>query len=389
MRRLLVGATCGVVLAALVAAQPVQSADTRPETLTDSVTGELLRRADGLPGFSGAVARDTRVSVNRSQSRWAFGTAVLIAPRVEGMEPRDWLFLAERRATGWRLAFDGEPAFAELSAKAPLISAKEKAIFASHDGRVSAQANGDFRTGMRLPWAVGQSWTLRGGPHAWDAGSGPWSSLDLVGGDQVVRAARAGTAYTTCTGRILVYHDRGYTTRYYHLWNYGQFDGTAVAEGARLGDTGTEVGCGGSASSRHVHFSLLQNGAYVAVSPHIIGKWVPMNGSSQYGGYALHGSTRVNVGGALYNYGALGFTQGIVDVNGGGTLNKRSGPGTGYSIVGTVADGATVTISCSSNGTSHTGRWWTTSRWEKLSDGTWVTGAYVYTGVNAPVSGAC
>ncbi|HEX2417848.1 MAG TPA: peptidoglycan DD-metalloendopeptidase family protein [Micromonosporaceae bacterium] len=385
VRRLLVGASCGVLLTTLAATAPVQAAP--PDTLAASVTNELLRRADTLPGFTQATAQDTRVTVNRSQGRWAFGTAVLIAPRVEGIEPRDWLFLAERRAAGWRLAFDGEQGFGTLSARAPLISARERQIFASHDGQVDTQANGDYRTGMRLPWAVGQSWTLRGGPHAWDAGTGPWSSLDLVGGDQIVRAARAGTAYTTCTGRILVYHDRGYTTRYYHLWNYGQFDGTPVAEGARLGDTGTETGCGGSASSRHVHFSLLQNGNYVAVSPHIIGKWVPMNGGAQYGGYALHGSTRVDVGGLLYNYGALGFNQGIVDVS--GTLNKRSGPGTSYPIVGTVADGTTVTITCSSNGTSHSGRWWTTSRWEKLSDGTWVSGAYVYTGLNAPVSGAC
>jgi LasA protease len=390
MRRLLVGVSAGVLLTGLVATAPVQAAQSAPaDSLTDLVTAELLSRSTSLAGYAGARADDTRITMFREKGRWAFGAAVLVAPAGEDIEPRDWLFLAERRATGWRFHLDGEPGFVALSAKAPLISAAERKIFASHGGQFDTQANGDFRTGMRLPWAVGQSWTLRGGPHAWDAGSGPWSSLDLVGGDQVVRAARAGTAYTTCTGRILVYHDRGYTTRYYHLWNYGNFNGTAVAEGARLGDTGTEVGCGGSASSRHVHFSLLQNDAYVAVSPHIIGKWVPMNGSAQYGGYALHGSTRVNVGGLLYNYGALGFTQGIVDVTGGGTLNKRSGPGTGYSIVGTVNDGDTVSIACSSNGTSHSGRWWTTSRWEKLTDGTWVSGAYVYTGLNAPVNGTC
>lgn len=242
---------------------------------------------------------------------------------------------------------------------------------------------------MRLPWAIGQSWTLQGGPHAWDAGSGPWSSLDLAGGDQRVLAARAGVAYTTCTGRILVYHDRGYTTRHYHLWDHRWFDGQSVSAGAFLGYTGTEVGCGGSARSRHVHFSLIQNGDYVGIARHIIGKWVPMNGSRQYSGYALHGSTRVNVGGLLYNYGPLGFNQGIVDANGGGSLNKRSGPGTNYPIVGSVGDGVTVTVSCSRNGTTHTGRWGTTSLWNRLTDGTWVSDAYVYTGLSGPVNGWC
>ena len=378
----LAACAAGVLTVVSMAVVPAQA--TPASSLTATVTGKLLGHARTLPGY-----QDTKVDITRTRGDWAFGTAVLPAPAGQEAEPQDWVFLAQRRQGTWHVGFAGEPAFAQLSAQAPLLSAAEREIFASHGGQAGPAANGDYRTGMQLPWAAGQSWTLRGGPHAWDAGSGPRSSLDLAGGDQRVLAARAGVAYTTCTGRILVYHDRGYTTRYYHLWDYVQFDGQSVNAGAFLGYTGTEVGCGGAASSRHVHFSLLQNGDYVAVQQHIIGKWVFMNGASNYQGYALHGSTRVNVGGLLYNYGPLGFNQGIIDVNGGGTLNKRSGPGTGYAIVGTVADGTTVTVSCSSNGTSHSGRWGTTSLWDRLSDGTWVSDAYLYTGVSGPVSGLC
>lgn len=181
----------------------------------------------------------------------------------------------------------------------------------------------------------------------------------------------------------------GYTTRYYHLWDYGQFDGQTVSAGQFLGHTGTETGCGGAASSRHVHFSLLQNGNYVALARHVIGKWLPMEGAANYQGYALHGSTRVNVGGLLHNYGALGFTQGIVDANGGTTVNKRSGPGTGHPVVGSVQDGVTVNVACSANGTTHTGRWGTTSLWNRLTDGSWVSDAFLYTGVAEPVNGWC
>ncbi|HEY0700493.1 MAG TPA: peptidase M23, partial [Micromonospora sp.] len=217
----------------------------------------------------------------------------------------------------------------------------------------------------------------------------PWSSLDLAGGDQRVLAARGGTADTMCRGWIRVIHDRGYATDYYHLWNNINVNGAGVGEGAYLGDTGTDVTCGGSANGRHVHFALRQNSAYVPAAGHNFGKWVPMAGGAAYQGYALHGSAQVNVGGTLYNYGALGFTQGVVDSFGGGSVNKRSGPGTGYAIVGSVADGATVSISCSANGTTHTGRWGATSLWNRLTDGTWVSDAFLWTGVSGAVNGYC
>jgi LasA protease len=68
---------------------------------------------------------------------------------------------------------------------------------------------------------------------------------------------------------------------------------------------------------------------------------------------------------------------------------QRFCPGTGYALAGTVADGATVGIACSANGTSHTGRWGTTSLWNRLTDGTWISDAFAYTGVAGPVNGMC
>jgi LasA protease len=377
-----------VVVAGVFAVVPLAGpAHAATPTLETVVTSKLFARATITSAHAGLP--HPSVKITRTSGAWAFGTAVLPAPAHVEAEPQDWVFLAHRQHGAWKADLAGEPAFADLAAQAPLISAAERAVFASHGGQPGVAANGDLRTGMQLPWAVGQSWTLLGGPHAWDAGSGPRSSLDLAGGDQRVLAARAGVAYTTCTGRILVYHDRGYTTRYYHLTGYGQFDGHSVSAGAFLGYTGTEVGCGGSALARHVHFSLLQHGSYVALARHIIGKWLPMEGSANYQGYALHGSTRVNVGGLLYNYGALGFTQGIVDADGSTTVNKRSGPGTGYPVAGTIQDGSTVSVACSANGTSHSGRWGATSLWNRLTDGTWISDVFLYTGTAGAVNGWC
>jgi LasA protease len=78
-----------------------------------------------------------------------------------------------------------------------------------------------------------------------------------------------------------------------------------------------------------------------------------------------------------------------VDTNGGTTLNKRSGPGTSYAVVGSVADGVMVSISCSRNGTTYTGRYGSTSLWDRLSDCIWVSDAYLWTGANGAVNGYC
>lgn len=353
-----------------------------PASLVERVTQAARDRAAGL-------GQEAEVRVLRAEGHQAYGTVVLVTPRNSDLLPRDWLFVAERAGAEWRVSLDGQPAFAELAARSGVLTAEERTVFAAHDGRARATVNGDYRTGMRLPWAVGQSWSMLGGPHAYDAGSGPWSSVDLAGGDQRVLAARGGLAYTPCVGMIRVLHPDGYASRYYHLWNHPWANGLPVSEGTYLGDTGTETGCGGSARSRHVHFSLMYNGNFVGIANHIIGKWLFRNGSAQYGGSALHGSRSVPVGGQLYNYGVLGATQGIVDAFDDTSVNRRSGPGVGYAVVGSVADGATVSIACSANGTSHTGRWGTTSLWNRLTDGSWVSDAFVYTGLAGPVNGVC
>ncbi|HEY0696987.1 MAG TPA: peptidoglycan DD-metalloendopeptidase family protein [Micromonospora sp.] len=373
-----------LVLATAVAAQAAPSP--AATTLTEAVTTKILDQAN-TAGLRSATVRDTRVTVTRQQGRWAFGTAVVVAPHEEDAHPTGSIFVARAEAGKWQVAFDGEAAFSELAAASPVVNSDEKKVFTT--GPSVMYAGGDYRTGMALPFAVGQTWTLTSGPHGWGGYESPYSSIDLAGGDQVVRAARGGTAYTMCTGWIRVIHDRGYSTDYYHLWSNIYSNGGWVGQGAYLGYTGTDVTCGGAAYGRHVHFGLRQNGAFVPMAGHGIGKWAFYNGSAAYQGGAMHGSAWVGAGGGLYNYGVLGFNQGVVDANGGGSVNRRSGPGTGYGVLGAIADGATVTISCSAWGTSHTGRYGTTSLWDRLSDGSWISDADLWTGVNGAINGWC
>lgn len=370
---------------------PATAADR--STLTAVVTTKLLDRADTLDGFTRAGPEGTVTRVTRRDGRWAFGHAILVAPPVEDAHAQTWLFLARRSGGSWEVAFDGERLFGQLSRTAPVLRPREQRLFISQQRAGAQRTNGDYRTGMQLPFAVGQSWELYGGPHGFGpAENHPFSSLDFRGGDQVVRAARGGMAYHPCNAVIKVFHNNGYRTSYYHLKNEIS-DGQWVAAGDRLGDTSTDTTgrCGGYAPERHVHFTLLdENGAEVAIAYHIIGKWIAIEGDAAYDGYALHGSRRADtgVGDRMHNYGMLGPTEGIVDANDLPDRKTFTSP-SGDVEAGSVNDGETVSVSCSRNGKSRTGRWGTTALWNKLSNGEWLSDAYLYTGVDGPVSGWC
>ncbi|MFP8886241.1 MULTISPECIES: hypothetical protein [Streptomyces] len=75
--------------------------------------------------------------------------------------------------------------------------------------------------------------------------------------------------------------------------------------------------------------------------------------------------------------------------DGTGYVNLRSGPGTGYSAVGRVQDADTVRISCYSLGTTHVGPWGSSNLWNRLTSGSWISDAFVYTGSAAPVVPRC
>ena len=70
-------------------------------------------------------------------------------------------------------------------------------------------------------------------------------------------------------------------------------------------------------------------------------------------------------------------------------LNKRSGPGTNYPVVGSVADGTQVTIVCQTNGTTVNGNWGSTSLWDRLEDNAYVSDGFVSTGTSNMVAPPC
>lgn len=225
-----------LVAAAAALLLPAAPAPTRAEdALITEATTQLVRHAERLD--ERADPDRARVTIIRRGDDWAFGTGVVTAPAERYAYPSGWLFLARRDGDGWQVGYEGERRFSELAGAAPVVSRGERELFT---GRTEV----DRRTGMRLPFAVGQTWSYTGGPH--QMGGSVLSSIDLAGGDLKVLAARGGRAYTMCKGWIRVLHDGGYATDYYHLWNQVKVDGTPVSEGAFLGDAGTDVTCGGA-----------------------------------------------------------------------------------------------------------------------------------------------
>ncbi|MBK3571208.1 SH3 domain-containing protein [Streptomyces sp. MBT62] len=71
------------------------------------------------------------------------------------------------------------------------------------------------------------------------------------------------------------------------------------------------------------------------------------------------------------------------------TLYVRNGPGTGYSIVGSLPGGSKVPIYCQTPGTTVTGTYGTTNIWDNISNGEFVSDAYVNTGSDGYVADRC
>jgi uncharacterized protein YraI len=101
-------------------------------------------------------------------------------------------------------------------------------------------------------------------------------------------------------------------------------------------------------------------------------------------------------GGALIGAGlaTLVASPTLADVSGqvrtgGGPLNVRSGPGTGFSTYQNVDDGFTLTVVCQHVGSSVSGTLGTSSLWDQSSLGGWLSDAYVYTGSGNQVVPTC
>src|SRR5436190_7688027 len=80
---------------------------------------------------------------------------------------------------------------------------------------------------------------------------------------------------------------------------------------------------------------------------------------------------------------------GVVDVNAGYTLTVRRGPHAKAAKVRKLADGAHVRIVCQTDGDQTSGTFGTSTLWDQLKGGGYVSDTYVYTGSDGRVAPEC
>jgi len=251
------------------------------------------------------------------------------------------------------------------------------------EGPTAAEVSSDLTThadasfasaSFQLPFPCGQVWA---GQSRTD--HSPTNSIDFNRtndlGDTVVAAAsgtvsRVANEGSTSYGRwVEISHGSGFTTRYAHLSVQSVRVGQAVSRGQKIG----EVGSTGGSTGPHLHFEERLNGSAIRAS---------FNGT-----------------GALY-FGTRNYTsQNSCSTGGGGVVGRvntagapltvRAGASTSTAAVGTVADGATVTISCQKRGESITGTYGTSTLWDKIGTGRFIADAYVSTGSDGQVAPTC
>lgn len=224
---------------------------------------------------------------------------------------------------------------------------------------------------FQLPFPCGQTWAGQT-----RTGHSPQNAIDFnrTGdeGDPVVAAAagkvtRVANTGNTSYGRwIEISHGNGYTTRYAHLQSQGVSVGQNVSQGQRIG----RVGSTGGSSGPHLHYEQRHNG--VAIRPVFDGATAYFWGTRNYKSKNKCGSGgvtgRVNTAGA--------------------SLTVRTGPGTGYAAVGSVADGTWVTITCQKRGQTINGTYGSSNLWDKIGGG-YIADAYVLTGSDGQVAPTC
>ncbi|TCS93952.1 M23 family metallopeptidase [Hazenella coriacea] len=227
----------------------------------------------------------------------------------------------------------------------------------------------------KMPVPCNETWRVA----TW-TGHNPANAADLNWGSgdddlgKPVLASAAGTVKlvrdlgNTSYGKyIIIDHGGGYETLYAHLKAFKVSQGQTVSQGQQIG----EVGKSGT-SSAHLHYEQRSGGSVVKIVLE---------------GKALAYPSAVNIkstncGGTQDGY------PGRVQTNG-ANLNVRSGPGTTYDIVGSLANGTSVTISCQTYGEYVDGYYGRSNLWNKIGSGKFIPDAYTYTGSNGQIAPTC
>jgi hypothetical protein len=226
---------------------------------------------------------------------------------------------------------------------------------------------------FQLPFPCGQVWAGQTRTNHSPVNSVDFNRTNDLG-DTVVAAAagkitRVANTGSTSYGRwIEIAHGDGYTTRYAHLSTQTVAVGQQVSEGQKIGT----VGSTGGSTGPHLHYEQRLNGTAVRASFNSAGALY--FGTKNYTSQNRCGTTGGSVIGRVNTAGA--------------PLTIRANASTSSAAVGSVADGAQVTITCQKRGESVTGTYGTSTLWDKIAGG-YIADAYVSTGSDGQVAPTC
>jgi len=162
---------------------------------------------------------------------------------------------------------------------------------------------------LTLPFAVGEGWSLTGGPHiTWQTGT-PWGALDFapITGEPTCAVS---TLWVTASAPGLVVRSEhsvvaidldgdgdegtGWVLIYQHIAAEGRAAvGTWLAQDAPVGHPSCE---GGHTTGTHLHFARKFNGEWVGVGsplPLVLSGWQAYAGEKAYQGYLLKGEETI------------------------------------------------------------------------------------------------
>lgn len=226
---------------------------------------------------------------------------------------------------------------------------------------------------FQLPFPCGQVWAGQTRTNHSPTPSVDFNRANDIG-DTVVAAAggtvtRVGNTGNTSYGRwIEIAHANGYRTRYAHLQTQTVKVGQNVKRGQKIGTVGNT----GGSTGPHLHYELRRNGT--AIRAVFNGKQAYYYGTKNY---TSQNSCKTS-GGAV-----VGRVK-----TAGAPLTIRAGASTSTAAIGSVANGAQVTITCQKRGQAVTGTFGTSTLWNKIGKG-YVSDAYVMTGSDGQVAPTC
>lgn len=172
---------------------------------------------------------------------------------------------------------------------------------------------------------------------------------------------------------VEVDHGDGWTTRYAHLDEQAVSIGQKLEAGSLIG----KLGSTGRSSGPHLHFEQRQGGE--AVKCTFDGRPALYWGKQEYVSNNAEGGTPTpppeTAPGTV-------VTETL-------PLTVRSGPGTTFDQVDSLASGTEVAIECHQEGTEVSGTFGTSTLWDRIGENRWVPDVYVRTGSDGPVQEFC